>query len=353
MKSRIRQLVSMVCSLALCAALVPAAVFAEAPEDAPAVTPAVAQIGDTTYPGLQRAVNAAQAGATITQKRFIAVKNDDYGVLNITGGTITSDDQAVQNWHAAAITGGTMNGPVISWAYAMPNMDSTLAISGSAVINGDVKSVTYDGKAVPRVTITGGTVNGTLIKGRFSSNAIQALPADSAAAALTVSGGTFKNAVPEAFCAENFHPNKNADGTYSVHTHQFGPWVTTVEPGPSTQGKQVQTCSVCGYEMAKTLPPTGNSGQPQKDPAKPDPAPVKPTPAPAPCFGAGRLRRPARPAYNRNHKGTRRGQPWASSFWTWTECCARPGALPSAACSAVPWTASSLTRGRCSGCGGW
>lgn len=221
------------------------------------------------------------SGGTITQKRFIAVKNDDYGVLNITGGTITSDDQAVQNWHAAAITGGTMNGPVISWAYVMPNMDSTLAISGSAVINGDVKSVTYDGKAVPRVTITGGTVNGTLSKGRFGSNAIQALPADSAAAALTVSGGTFKNAVPEAFCAENFHPNKNADGTYSVHTHQFGPWVTTVEPGPSTQGKQVQTCSVCGYEMAKTLPPTGNSGQSQKDPAKPDPAPAKPTPAPA------------------------------------------------------------------------
>ena len=221
------------------------------------------------------------SSSTITQKRFIAVKNDDYGVLNITGGTITSDDQAVQNWHAAAITGGTMNGPVISWAYAMPDMDSTLAISGSAVINGDVKSVTYDGKTVPRVTITGGTVNGNLSKGRFGSNAIQALPADSAAASLTVSGGTFKNAVPEAFCAENFHPNKNADGTYSVHTHQFGPWVTTVEPGPATSGKQVQTCSVCGYEMAKTLPPTGNSGQTQKDPAKPTPAPAKPTPAPA------------------------------------------------------------------------
>lgn len=54
-----------------------------------------------------------------------------------------------------------------------------------------------------------------------------------------------------------------------------------MEPGPATQGKQVQTCSVCGYEMAKTLPPTGNSGQLQKDPAKPDPAPAKPTPAPA------------------------------------------------------------------------
>lgn len=270
MKSRIRQLVSMVCSLALCAALVPAAVFAEAPEDAPAaapaVTPAAAQIGDTTYPGLQRAVNAAQAGATIT---------------------------------------------------LLSDIHETVFIPKDARITLDLNGKTVSTEEAPVLVVEGGS--------------------------LTVRDSS----------AENFHPNKNADGTYSVHTHQFGPWVTTVEPGPSTQGKQVQTCSVCGYEMAKTLPPTGNSGQPQKDPAKPDPAPVKPTPAPAPCFGAGRLRRPACPAYNRNHKGTRREQLWASSFWTWTECCARPGALPSAACSAVPWTASSLTRGRCSGCGGW
>ena len=70
MKLKFRQLVSAVCSLALCAAMLPAAVFAEAPEDAPPVAPqvppAVAQIGDNTYPGLQRAVDEAEAGATIT-----------------------------------------------------------------------------------------------------------------------------------------------------------------------------------------------------------------------------------------------------------------------------------------------
>src|SRR5699024_2754459 len=54
------------------------------------------------------------SGGVITQNTFIAVKNDDYGVLNITGGTITSDEQAVQNWHKATITGGTISGPVIS-----------------------------------------------------------------------------------------------------------------------------------------------------------------------------------------------------------------------------------------------
>lgn len=204
MKSRIRQLVSMVCSLALCAALVPAAVFAEAPEDAPAaapaVTPAVAQIGDTTYPGLQRAVNAAQAGATIT---------------------------------------------------LLSDIHETVFIPKDARITLDLNGKTVSTEEAPVLVVEGGS--------------------------LTVRDSS----------AENFHPNKNADGPYSVHTHQFGPWVTTVEPGPATQGKQVQTCSVCGYEMAKTLPPTGNSGQPQKDPAKPTPAPaVKPAPAATPAPAA-------------------------------------------------------------------
>lgn len=209
------------------------------------------------------------SGGTITQNEFIAVNNDDYGVLNITGGTINSDEQAVQNWHQATITGGTMNGRVISCAYDdMLGMDNTLDISGTAEVNGDVWSVTYDG-AVPHVTITGGTVNGKLVKGQYDSG-IQPLPNDSGMADIVVSGGTFNNAVPEEFCAENFHPNRNPDGSYSVHTHQFGPWVTTVRPGHTTSGTEVQTCTVCGYEIARTIAPTGNNDHPDIEQAKQD-----------------------------------------------------------------------------------
>ncbi len=189
--------------------------------------------------------------------------------LNISGGTITSAEQAVQNWHQATITGGTMNGRVISCAYDdMLGMDNTLDISGTAVVNGDVWSVTYDG-AVPHVTITGGTVKGLLVKGRYDS-AIQPLPNNSDQADIVVSGGTFNNAVPEEFCAENFHPNRNPDGSYSVHTHQFGPWVTTVRPGHTTSGTEVQTCTVCGYEIARTIAPTGNNDHPDIEQAKQD-----------------------------------------------------------------------------------
>ena len=228
------------------------------------------------------------SGGTITQKTFIAVKNDDYGVLNITGGTITSVEQAVQNWHKATITGGTISGPVISWAYDdKAGMDNTLDISGTAVVIGDVMSVTYDG-AVPHVTITGGKVNGKLVKGKYDSGiqGIQALPNDSEKADIVVSGGTFKNAVPEEFCAENFHPNQNPDGSYSVHTHQFGPWVTTVRPGHTTSGTEVQTCTVCGYEIARTIAPTGNNDHPDIEQAKQDGTWGQATATPAPTATA-------------------------------------------------------------------
>ena len=225
------------------------------------------------------------SGGTITQNEFIAVKNDDYGVLNITGGTINSDEQAVQNWHQATITGGTMNGRVISCAYDdMLGMDNTLDISGTAEVNGDVWSVTYDG-AVPHVTITGGTVNGKLVKGQYDSG-IQPLPNDSGMADIVVSGGTFNNAVPEEFCAENFHPNRNPDGSYSVHTHQFGPWVTTVRPGHTTSGTEVQTCTVCGYEIARTIAPTGNNDHPDIEQAKQDGTWGQATATPAPTATA-------------------------------------------------------------------
>ena len=57
------------------------------------------------------------SGGTIEQQNFIAVKNDDFGKLSITGGEISSDDQAVQNWSDAEISGGTLNGNVSTWAY--------------------------------------------------------------------------------------------------------------------------------------------------------------------------------------------------------------------------------------------
>ena len=73
----------------------------------------------------------------LSNEQFIAVKNDDYGKLKLTGGTITSGDQAVQNWNEATISGGNLTGSVITWSYT--GHPSSTTISRETTITGDVK----------------------------------------------------------------------------------------------------------------------------------------------------------------------------------------------------------------------
>lgn len=78
-----------------------------------------------------------------------------------------------------------------------------------------------------------------------------------------VSGGVFSEEVPEELCAENFHPNKNEDGSFSVHVHTGAEAVKENEKAPTCTEKgsydSVVYCSVCGEKMSsetKTIPET-------------------------------------------------------------------------------------------------
>ena len=95
-------------------------------------------------------------GGHINQKNFIAVKNDDFGTLNVTGGLIeagasiggNAGASAIQNWNIANITGGTVNGSVMTcvWEREPDNSefgDSKTVIGGTAEING-VLEASYD-----------------------------------------------------------------------------------------------------------------------------------------------------------------------------------------------------------------
>ena len=193
--------------------------------------------------------NLTITGGTVEQEGFIAVKNDDYGSLTISGGVISSGEQAIQNWSDADISGGTLNGPVITWSYA--GHASTTDISADAVVNGNVWAVNYDGSAdIPTITITGGTVTGSLAKGSYQGG-IQIVAPNADSAEIMISGGTFSAAVDEAFCADNFHPNQNADGTYSVHTHVSDGGVITTPVTNTTDGVKTYTCTICG-EVIRT-----------------------------------------------------------------------------------------------------
>ena len=151
---------------------------------------------------------------------FITLKNDTAGKLNVTGGTIESGNQAVQNWSQAELSGGTFEGNVITWS--KEGATSKTTISDDAKITGKVIAVNYDGGKTPAaVEITGGTVIGEISKGTYDSTGI--VPADPAATSskITVSKGNFskevdKNYLNNTIKAQLFSTS-NPDAPYSYY----------------------------------------------------------------------------------------------------------------------------------------
>ena len=144
------------------------------------------RVGDDSvdkYPGLNI------KGGTFTQDNFIVIKVDS-GDLFLNGGTLNSaNSYAVENWHRAAIKGGT--------------------------VNGTVAAVSYDkaeGK-VAKVSITGGTVTGTLGTYTYGNGLIPI--EDPAKATIAVTGGTFSKD-PSKYVVENSGVTPNGDGTFGV-----------------------------------------------------------------------------------------------------------------------------------------
>ena len=155
---------------------------------------------------------------------FIALKNDDNGIMNITAGTIESKEQAVQNWHNLDVTGGTFNGDVITWSYG--NSQGTTTIGESAVIDGNVVAVQYDRNtdAQSTVRINGGTIKGTIEKGEYvKDTGINPVAPSAATSIISVSGGTIAKKPESAFIAQGRiaikYVEANSDGKYYVGTN--------------------------------------------------------------------------------------------------------------------------------------
>lgn len=153
-------------------------------------------------------------GGTFTQDNFVAIKVD-YGTLHLLGGVVNSaNSYAVENWRAANIKGGTVNGTVSSWAYSTGVAYSTLTISGGTV-NGNVASVNYDSAAdkQARIYVKGGTVTGTLGTYTYANGLV---PTDETAmATIEVTAGTFAKD-PTKYVVEKSAVKPNENGTFSV-----------------------------------------------------------------------------------------------------------------------------------------
>ncbi len=158
-------------------------------------------------------------GGTFEQENFIVIKNDDYGTLNISGGTINStNSQAVQNWATANISNGTMNGDVYSWAY--PTSQAETNITGGT-IRGNVASISYEGNSKSNVKISGNTVvTGVVAAGTFSDGKVLENPEKSN---LEISGGNYGNSIKKDYLNDSlkaglYSPSANPDAPYSYYT---------------------------------------------------------------------------------------------------------------------------------------
>lgn len=163
------------------------------------------------------------SGGKFEQRNFIAIKNGALGKLNVTGGTISSDHSAIQNWFEATITGGEINGQLWTDAYIADESVGHTTIGGSAKYTGEIVMDIY-GSVKPELEISGGDLNVTNWRITTAASKAGAKPA--------VSGGTFSSAIPYEYCAAGYIPADKGDGKYGV---KEGTYVAEVN------GKQYET----------------------------------------------------------------------------------------------------------------
>lgn len=160
-------------------------------------------------------------GGTFEQEKFIVIKNDDYGILNMTGGVIKTGaskqidgkeytSSGVQNWGQAVLSGGCIDGAIWTSAWSNDLDAPKTVITGSVAVKGDVILERHDKgvNKIPEMSIKGGQFE------------VREWKVDNGGVLLQISGGTYEGAIPnEEYIVPGFGLNKNPDGSFGVHEH--------------------------------------------------------------------------------------------------------------------------------------
>lgn len=166
------------------------------------------------YDGSQN-TTGADSTLTISAGTFTGglntIKNDDYGVLTISGGTFSNTAQhTILNWNEATISDGTFS-------------------SSNAVIANGYGNDTMDKGTL---TITGGTFTTT------STTASVIAQAGSNIGTVAISGGTYSTDVSD-YCVEGYTSTQNEDGTYGISEATYVASITTTD-GTTTKYTTLQ-----------------------------------------------------------------------------------------------------------------
>lgn len=160
-------------------------------------------------------------GGTFEQEKFIVIKNDDYGIVNMTGGVIKTGaskqidgkeytSSGVQNWGQAVLSGGRIGGAIWTSAWSNDLDAPKTVITGDVSVKGDVILERHDKgvSKIPEMSIKGGQFE------------VREWKVDNSGVLLKISGGTYKGAIPnEDYIVPGFGLNKNPDGGFGVHKH--------------------------------------------------------------------------------------------------------------------------------------
>lgn len=160
-------------------------------------------------------------GGTFEQEKFIVIKNDDYGILNMTGGVIKTGaskqidgkeytSSGVQNWGQAVLSVGRIDGAIWTSAWSNDLDAPKTVITGSVAVKGDVILERHDKgvNKIPEMSIKGGQFE------------VREWKVDNGGVLLQISGGTYEGAIPnEEYIVPGSGLNKNPDGSFGVHEH--------------------------------------------------------------------------------------------------------------------------------------
>lgn len=167
--------------------------------------------------------NGNNTNDTVVLKNSTLNVPNGFGIYFPSSGTLTIDNSTINaKTMGAQVCSGNLN----------VNAGSAITVSGDPVEKAENDGAIQDGAAISivnrpgykglgKVAITGGTFtakagNAALKAYTWDSSTKQESDFDNATKTVTVYGGTFSSAVPEALCAEGCKPIENPDGTHGV-----------------------------------------------------------------------------------------------------------------------------------------
>jgi len=201
--------------------LIPSAMGGTIKYDNSALTFEDVEASTTATSGIE--TNGNNTNDTVVLKNSTLNVPNGFGIYFPSSGTLTIDNSTINaKTMGAQVCSGNLN----------INAGSKIAVSGDPVAKTEGDGAIQDGAAISivnrsgykglgQVAITGGTftakdANAAIKAYTWDSSTKKESDFDNAAKTVTVYGGTFSSAVPEALCAEGCKPIENPNGTHGV-----------------------------------------------------------------------------------------------------------------------------------------